>query len=140
MENGTNNFNTSVEALLKGMNSFVTSKTVVGEPICINDAIILPLIDVQFGVGAGAFAGNNTGRNINEKSNAAGGAGAKMSPNSVLVIQGGYTRLISVKNQDTVTKIIDMVPDVISRFTAKGKPDEDPEVEAKVEEILNPEE
>lgn len=137
MEKGTNNFNTSVEALLKGMNSFVTSKTVVGEPICINDAIILPLIDVQFGVGAGAFAGSSTGRN---KSNAAGGAGAKMSPNAVLVIQGGYTRLISVKNQDTVTKIIDMVPDVISRFTSKGKPEEDPVVEAKVEEILTSEE
>lgn len=137
MEKETNNFNTSVEALLKGMNSFVTSKTVVGEPVCVNDAIILPLIDVQFGVGAGAFAGNNSGRN---KNNAAGGAGAKMSPNAVLVIQGGYTRLISVKSQDTVTKIIDMVPDVINRFTSKGKPAEDPAVEAKVDEILSPEE
>ena len=137
MEKGTNSFNSSVEALLKGMNTFITSKTVVGEPICINDAIILPLIDVQFGVGAGAFAGNNSGRS---KNNAAGGAGAKMSPNAVLVIQGGYTRLISVKNQDTVTKIIDMVPDVISRFTSKGVPQVDPEVEEKAEEILTQEE
>ncbi len=136
MERESNSFNTSVEALLKGMNSFVTSKTVVGEPVCVNDAIILPLIDVQFGVGAGAFAGNGNGRT---KNNAAGGAGAKMSPNAVLVIQGGYTRLISVKGQDTVTKIIDMVPDIINRFASKGKPADDPEVEAKAKEILTSE-
>lgn len=40
-----------------------------------------------------------------------------MTPCAVLVIQNGHTRLVNIKNQDTITKILDMVPDVIDKFT-----------------------
>ena len=42
-----------------------------------------------------------------------------MSPSAVLVIQDGKTRLVNIKNQDTITKILDMVPDVIDRFSSR---------------------
>lgn len=42
-----------------------------------------------------------------------------MSPSAVLVIHDGITRLVNVKNQDTVSKIIDMVPDIIEKFRKK---------------------
>lgn len=41
---------------------------------------------------------------------------AKMSPSAVLVIQNGVTKLVNVKHQDAVTKVIDMVPDLVNRF------------------------
>ena len=50
-----NNFKGTVEALFHGMDGVVSSKTVVGEAIHIGDTIILPLVDVSFAVGAGAF-------------------------------------------------------------------------------------
>ena len=50
-----NKFSTTLESLFKGMDGVVSSKTVVGEAIHINDTIILPLVDVSFGIGAGAF-------------------------------------------------------------------------------------
>ena len=53
-----NTFDTTVESLFKGMDSFITTKTVVGDAVTIGDTIILPLVDVSFGVGAGAFAGD----------------------------------------------------------------------------------
>ena len=34
------------------MDSFVSAKTVVGDAVTVNDTIILPLVDVSFGVGA----------------------------------------------------------------------------------------
>jgi len=46
-----NNFQTTVESLFKGMDSFITTKTVVGEAITVGDTIILPLVDVSFAVG-----------------------------------------------------------------------------------------
>ena len=49
-----------------------------------------------------------------------GGIGGKMSPSAVIVIQGGKTKLVNVKNQDTITKILDMVPDIIDKFTGKS--------------------
>lgn len=51
-----NNFQSTVESLFKGMDSFITTKTVVGDAITVGDTIILPLVDVTFGVGAGAFS------------------------------------------------------------------------------------
>ena len=52
-----NNFNETVESLFKGMDSFLTTKTVVGEAIKFDDGtIVLPLVDVSFGVAAGAFS------------------------------------------------------------------------------------
>ena len=110
--NGT--FRSTVESLFKGMDSFISSKTVVGDAIHIGDTIILPLVDVSFGVGAGAFA--------KEKSNnAGGGLGGRIQPSAVLVSQNGSTRLVNVKNQDGVTKILDMVPEFVDKFTSKNK-------------------
>ena len=107
-----NNFNTTVQSLFKGMDSFITTKTVVGDAIHIGDTIILPLVDVSFGVGAGAFTQD-------KKNNAGGGMGGKITPSAVLVIQNGVTKLVNIKNQDSVTKILDMVPDFVNRFTSK---------------------
>ena len=49
-----NNMNGVVDSLIKGMETFLSSKTVVGEPTKIGDTIIVPLVDVTFGVGAGS--------------------------------------------------------------------------------------
>ena len=108
-----NSFHTTVESLFRGMDSFITTKTVVGDAIHIGDTIILPLVDVSFGVAAGAFSQE-------KKNNGAGGMGGKIMPSAVLVIQNGTTKLVNIKNQDGVTKILDMVPDFVNKFTSKN--------------------
>lgn len=110
-----NNFQSKVESLFKGMDGFIQSKTVVGEAITVGDTIILPLIDVSFGVGAGAIEGKDNNR---LKNNGGGGMGCKMTPSAVLVIQNGTSKLVNVRNQDGLTKVLDMVPDFVNRFTA----------------------
>ena len=49
-----NQFASTIGALFQGMDEFVTTKTVVGEPVTVGDAIILPLVDVTCGMAAGA--------------------------------------------------------------------------------------
>ena len=105
-------------SLFDGMEGFLTSKTVVGEPIYIKDTIILPLVDVSFGMGAGAFSGD-------KKHKCGGGIGGKMTPSAVLVIKDGQTKLVNIKNQETIVKLLDMVPDVIDKFTGKNETLED---------------
>ena len=122
-----NNFRNTVESLFKGMESVISSKTVVGEAIHIGETIILPLVDVSFAVGAGAFEQE-------KKNKGAGGLGGKMTPSAVLVIQDGKTRLVNIRNQDTITKILDMVPDVVERFSSQSK--EKKMTEEDVAEIL----
>ncbi len=107
-----NEFKNTVDTLMSGMEGFLTSKTVVGEAIRVGDTVILPLMDVSFGVGAGANQGNKNGQN------SGGGIGGKMSPSAVLVISNGTTKLVSVKGQDGLSKILDMVPDMVNKFTS----------------------
>lgn len=100
------------------MESFVSTNTVVGEPININDIIVLPLIDVAFGVGAGAVDSDKEKFN---KESGAGGLGAKITPSAVLVIQNGSVQLVNIKNQDSLNKLIDMVPGVLSKLNINKK-------------------
>lgn len=112
-----NSFNGVVNTMMQGMESFLSSKTVVGEPTQLGDTTIIPLVDVTFGVGAGASSKNK--KDNDTADGGAGGMTGKMSPSAVLVIKNGQVRLVNIKNQDTINKIIDMVPDLIDRFTSK---------------------
>ena len=109
-----NDCQSTVETLFRGMDSFISSKTVVGEAIHVGDTIILPLVDVTFGVGAGAAV------SADKKNNAGGGMGGKLCPSAVLVISNGSTKLVNVKNQDGLTKILDMVPDFVNKFSSNS--------------------
>ena len=104
-----NQFSETIESLFKGMDEFVSTKTVVGEAVKVGDTIILPLIDVTCGMAAGAF-------NRDSKQSGGGGMNAKMSPSAILIIQNGVTKLVNIKNQDAMTKILDMVPDFVNKF------------------------
>ena len=97
----------SIETMFKGLDGLMSAKTVVGEPTKIEDTIIVPLVDVSCGVAAGAFYDNS-----------GGGMSAKLSPSAVLIIQNGVTKLVNVKSQDAITKILDMVPDIVNKFSA----------------------
>ena len=120
------NFDTTVNSLFSGMDHVLSSKTVVGEPQVIGDTIILPLVDISFGMGAGAF-------NKEKGSSAGGGIGGKMSPSAILVIHNGQTKLVNIRDQDAITKVLDMVPDAVSIIKGEDAEDKvDPEVESAV--------
>ena len=125
------NFQNTVESLFKGMENFITTKTVVGDAITVGDTIILPLVDVSFGVAASA-------KSEDKKNNGGGGMGGKISPSAVLVIHDGTTKLVNVKNQDSMTKILDMVPDLVNKFMpgSSTKKENSPEVDAAIQKMV----
>ena len=130
-----NNFTETIQSLFKGMDSYVSAKTVVGDAIHIGDTIILPLVDVSFAVEAGAFAQE-------KKNNGGGGLGGKLTPSAVLVIQNGTTKLVNVKQQDGLTKVLDMVPDFVNKFTSdstEGAASKEPFTEPPKEECSSEE-
>ncbi len=123
----TNNLKMTVESLMKGMDGLVSSKTVVGDAVRVDNITILPLIDVSFGIGAGS--------NLSDKKDKGmGGVGGKITPSAVLVIKDGTTRLVNIKNQDTITKLFDLVPEVLDKITTRK---EDKVTEEDVADILD---
>ena len=79
-----NNFDGLINSLMEGMDGFLSTKTVVGDPTKVGDTIIVPLVDVSFGVGAGAARGD-------KKNGGMGALSGKMTPSAVLVISNGHT-------------------------------------------------
>ena len=106
-----NGFSEVMESLMNGVDGILSSKTVVGQATTLGDVIIVPLVDVTVGAGAGSSLSD-------KKGGGSGGFSAKLSPAAVLVIKDGVTKVVNVKNQDAVAKAIDLVPDLVNRFLA----------------------
>ena len=108
MAKASENVSEIAKSLYEGMDSYLTTKTVVGEPITINDTVILPLVNVSFGVGAGAMSGKSD--------NGGGGLGGKMTPSAVLIIRNGTTKLMNIATYSGIDKLLDLIPDFVEKF------------------------
>ena len=106
----SDNFEKTIQALMNGVEQHISTKTIVGEPIKCEGAVIFPMADVSFGVTAGAFVQER-------KNNEAGGVGARMTPSAVLIIQNGTARIVNIKDKDSINKLIEMLPDAVNKIT-----------------------
>lgn len=107
----------------------ITTESVIGQPIYLGDATIVPFVDVSFGFGTGAAGadGKTTG----------GAGGGKMTPTAVLILKGERIELFSIKNAaatGTVDKVLNMVPEVISHFKKKKEEKAEAKEESNVKE------
>lgn len=106
-------FNENLQTMFNKLDNFVSSKTVVGEPIKLGEVTVVPLVDVSFGMGTGS---SDSKSDKNGKSSGAGGIGAKMSPTAVMVIADKSVQIISVNDTSSVNKLIDMVPGIVNKL------------------------
>ena len=104
-----------LNALFQGLDGFVQSKTVVGEPIVVGNTTLIPLMEVSCGMASGAFMKEN------QKKGDGGAMSSKITPAAMLIIQEGRTKLIRVKNEDAFSKIIDMIPEAIDKITGESR-------------------
>ena len=100
--------------LFEDFKTMITTESVVGQPIYLGDAVIVPFVDVSFGFGSG-----QTGPEGKSGGEAGGG---KLTPTAVLILKGERVELFSIKNAASTTavdKVLNMVPEVISHFRRK---------------------
>ncbi len=99
------------DALFKGMDTYVKTMTVFGDPVRIDDATIVPVMELSFGMASGAF---------NQGSSNAGAMSAKMTPVALFVHQNGVSRMMQINNSDAISKAIDLIPDFVNKISGKG--------------------
>jgi uncharacterized spore protein YtfJ len=105
----------SLETLFEKMEGFLTTKTVVSDPIILSDITIIPLVEVSFGVGAGAFDSSKDGKKEGTDGGG-GGLGAKVSPSAVIVITDGKAKILNVQSQLGLNKLLELAPDILSKI------------------------
>jgi sporulation protein YtfJ len=107
-----------VKVVMEEIKEIVHSETVVGKPVQAEDSVIIPVSRVTFGFGAGAGGENDEGKGGNGIGT---GAGATIDPVAFVVVSKGKAQLLPLKSREaTLTRIIDLVPDIIE-FLQKSK-------------------
>jgi uncharacterized spore protein YtfJ len=109
----SNNIKENLGALFSKVEEYVSTKTVVGEPVHIGDVILVPLVDVSFGMATGMMTANEDTKG---RDGGGGGIGAKMTPSAVVVIVNGTAQLVNIKNQESTSKLIDMIPGILAKL------------------------
>ncbi|MCL2361004.1 MAG: sporulation protein [Defluviitaleaceae bacterium] len=127
----------NLQDLFSKLEGHLSTKTVVGEPVHIGEVILIPLVDVSLGMGTAMVA--NTEEDAGKKGGKDGGGGAlgaKMTPSAVVVVSGGTVQLVNIKNQESVNKVLDMIPGILSKFNLGSifgkKEEEEPEIVIEV--------
>lgn len=104
--------------IFEDFKNMITTESVVGSPIYLGDATIIPFVDISFGFGTGTGGTNSAG----------GAGGGKVTPTAVLIMKGERIELFSIKNaatNSTVDRVLNMVPEVVSHFTKKKEKKEE---------------
>ena len=102
-------FNTLFEKL----ENFIKTETVVGDPFQVGNITMVPIISVSFGVGGGEGSGKDD--KGNDGLGGGGGVGAKITPNSMLVIKNDEISVVPLTSRGSLEKIAEMVPEIIAK-------------------------
>ena len=113
----------NIKEIFDGVTALSNTRQVIGEPFTVGDTTIIPFLETSVGAGFGEF----------KTEKGAGGFGCKVRPIACLVIQNGFTKVVSITDQDPIGKALDMIPDLVDKLAKKGV--HDPEVKEAIEEI-----
>lgn len=107
----------SIEHLIKTMmqefREIVKTETVVGEPVTIEDTVIVPVTKISFGFAAGG-GGGKPGRAGDGGSKT--GGGGSVEPVAFIVIKNGKAQLIPLEEKGvSVSQLLKYLPDVMNK-------------------------
>ena len=107
---------------MEKIRQLVDANTIIGEPITVDGATIIPISRVTFGFASG---GSDVGAKTNKQMFGGGtGAGVSIAPIAFLVISGGNVRTIQlVEHVSPVDSAINALPDLVDRISALIKKD-----------------
>ncbi len=94
------------------LEQFISTKTVVGEPITIGNVSIVPLQTASFGFGSGGGEGktaNNTG------TGGGAGAGASLRPVALVVVKGDDVKVYGLGRKGMLEALIDLIPEAVCK-------------------------
>ncbi len=106
-----------VEDILKTttgeINNMISTKTIIGEHIKIDDRTIIPVTKVSFGFGSGGGEGKRKAGD--EGSGGGGGGGAIIEPVAFLVVTPDDVKLLVAKEKGAVVQLVEAVPEIMEK-------------------------
>jgi uncharacterized spore protein YtfJ len=106
---------TLAETILEKLRAVSQAETVIGKPILSGSTTVIPVNRVSMGF---ALGGKKDDASVS-------GGGVSINPVAFVVISENDVRVMPIsKDNSIVSKVADLVPDVLSAFKGKSKADE----------------
>ena len=116
-----------LESIGSKLEKFLSTKTVVGDPITIGEVTLVPIQNAAFGFGSGGGEGKT-----DKDSGTGGGAGggASLRPVAVIAVIGSDVRVFSMGKKGALEGLVELIPEALSKVKfGKGKEGAKPEEE-----------
>ena len=110
-----------VKTTLGEIEKVLSTRTVVGEPITIEGATLIPLISVGFGFGAGGGEGKGEAKQRGEGAGGGTGGGAWVKPIAIVIVDKEGVRIESIRGgmATVIEKLGETVPRMMERCMEK---------------------
>ena len=110
-----------VKTTLEEIEKVLTTRTVVGEPITIDDKTLVPLISVGFGFGAGGGSGKGEAKQKGEGTGGGTGGGAWVKPIAVIIIDKEGVRIEPIMGgiATTIERLGETIPNLLEKCMDK---------------------
>jgi len=110
-----------VKTTLGEIEKVLSTRTVVGEPITIQDVTLIPLISVGFGFGAGGGEGKGEAKQKGEGSGGGTGGGAWVRPKAIIIIDKGGVRIEPIVGgiSTVIERLGETIPHMIEKCLEK---------------------
>lgn len=100
--------------LFEQLEKFFKTETVVGESIQVGNVTLIPVINVCFGAGNGGGSGKDA--KGMDGSGGGAGAGGRIAPTAIIVVKGDDVKVLPLTTRGSIDKIIEMVPELITKM------------------------
>jgi sporulation protein YtfJ len=100
-----------LKTITEEISNMISTKTVIGEHIIVEDKTIIPVTKVTFGFGSGG--GEGKGKSGEEGTGGGGGGGGSISPVAFLVVTAQDVQLFTVKGKGALARLAEVMPEMM---------------------------
>ena len=112
-----------VKTTLGEIEKVLSTKTVVGEPLTIDDTTLVPLISAGFGFGAGGGSGKGEAKQKGEGSGGGTGGGAWVKPVAVIIVSKEGVKIEPIMGSlaGAIEKLGETIPNMLEKWWERRK-------------------
>jgi len=114
-----------LDGLMEEFRKVAATETIVGEPMTLGDATVVPVIRIAVGVGAGGGEGEGTDPKAEQQgkgTGVGGGGGVRVEPAAFIVMRQGEIEIMAAPGKSgRLAEAFERLPDLVGKVAAAQK-------------------
>ena len=118
-----------MDTTMEKIRAMVDADTVIGDPITVEGATVIPVSKVSFGLATGGS--DFSGKGNTPMFGGGGGAGVSITPVAFIVIKGQEVKMLQIyKDESSANKAIEVLPELFEKISSLFKKKEEIDIDA----------